>query len=158
MDLKDEHVKDNKYVCCLFKQSLNLQYTEVLRPVEVTKPEMSYYEVRQELLRLELAGKVYTTIARPMAHVAASTGQQQDSQYQRGGGSRNNRGRQPGRGRGNQTQGRNDQQSRKASIKCHKCGEYGHYKNKCAKAQQQQNTQQQMHTFCFKYGKEGHSG
>ena len=58
VDLRDQHVEDDKYVCCLFKQSLNFTYTEVLRPIEVTKPDMKYDDIREELLRLELAGKV----------------------------------------------------------------------------------------------------
>jgi hypothetical protein len=34
VDLQDQHVEDDKYVCCLFKQSLNFTNTEVLRPIE----------------------------------------------------------------------------------------------------------------------------
>ena len=85
VDFKDDHVKDNKYVCCLFKQSLNLQYTEVLQPVEVTKPHMSYYEVLQELLRLELAGKVFKVFNTPTANVAtaAPARQYQSDEQQR---------------------------------------------------------------------------
>ena len=85
VDLGDQHVEDDKYICCLFKQSLNLQYTEILRPIEVTKPNMSYDDMREELLRLELAGKVYNVINVPSANVAAAAKVQQQQQPGRGG-------------------------------------------------------------------------
>jgi hypothetical protein len=72
LDLEDTHVKDEQYVCCLFKQSLNFQYTEVLRPLEVTTPNMSYDQVREELLRLELAGKVFKVFNTSTANVATA--------------------------------------------------------------------------------------
>ena len=76
-DLDDTHVKDDKYVYTIFKQSLNITYAEVFRPVEVTKGCMTYKEARQELLRLELAGKVYATMSTPSANVAMSKQQLQ---------------------------------------------------------------------------------
>ena len=75
-DLGDTHVKDESYVFTIFKQSLNITYTEVLRPIEVTNRELTYTEARQELLRLELAGRVYATMGISLANIATSKQQQ----------------------------------------------------------------------------------
>ena len=72
-DLGDTHVQDEDYVFMIFKQSLNMTYSEVLRPIEVTNTELTYDGARQELLCLELAGKVFTTMSIPGANIATST-------------------------------------------------------------------------------------
>ena len=92
-DLDNIHVKDDKFVLCLSEQSLNMVYTEVFRPVEITTPEISYDGARQELLRLELAGKIFSAVNPPGAHVASSAPvMQAPTQQGRGGRSQQGKG------------------------------------------------------------------
>ena len=154
-DLKDTHVEDGNYVLCLFKQSLNLVYTEVLRPVEITNPTITYDEARQELLSLELAGKVFTVVNSPGANVASSApvvksninyGPRQQHQL------------------GKSHKGKERQQGRSSNIQCYKCNEYGHVQADCESRQQSTNQVEQEKRspyykgYCCNCGKYGHHG
>ena len=134
---------------------------------------MTYKEARQELLRLELAGKVYATMSIPSANVATSK-QQQASDGSPACKISDQRQKAFQQGRSNETK------------KCYNCNEPGHLAKDCQhqlrqqnlardcqhqlrqqrsardcqhQQRQQQRTQQNKHpNFCYYCGRRNHSG
>jgi hypothetical protein len=125
-DLKDEVVKNEVYVYTLFKQSLNLQYSEILRPLEVTHAGLTYKQAREELLRLELAGQIYTTMSVPSANVAQQQMKQQPKQQ------------------GSKQQSGNTQTKSQQKWKtCYNCGSKNHRVAQCPHSKKEENQQPQ---------------
>ena len=127
-DLKDKSVEDPDWVFTIFKESLNITYHEILRPMEAHKRDLDYDTARTELLRLQLAHQVYKTvpIAQPSANVAVS---------------HRNRNNNSGNRRNTNT----------FSGNCNSCGKYGHRSSECRSKNSASND-----STCFKCGETGH--
>ena len=136
-DLGDTHVQDEDYVFTIFKQSLNMTYSEGLRPLEVTNTELTYDGARQELLRLELAGKVFTTMSIPGANVATSTPAtiSKPKQQHASNGS-------PACRNSKQQQKTSQQRKSNEKLVCYNCNEPGHFARDCQHQQRQRQQKQ----------------